>query len=148
MKTFRITSILVLVFTVNLSLAQSSRVIAKIDQKVIEKEPRLERGGQSDSVLSVIHSNTAGDQIRKSLLKNLVYPELMLDNCMEGQVILKVAITYDGMISHISIAKSANSYFAQATIAASVNLERIDLDGQKYRGVPTIYVPLDFHVMR
>ena len=139
MKTFRITSILVLVFTVNLSLAQSSRVIAKIDQKVIEKEPRLERGGQSDSVVSVIHSNTAGDQIRKSLLKNLVYPELMLDNCMEGQVILKVAITNDGMISHISIAD-------QAAIAASVSLDSIDLGGQKYRGVPTIYVPLDFYV--
>jgi TonB family protein len=146
MKTFRITSILVLVFLTTLSFGQSSQVIAKVDHKTSEKNLEFKKADKPSSVTSLEHSKMAVAQIQKRLVENLVYPERMLENGIEGQVVLKVIITSKGKISHTSIAKSVNAYFDQATLAATKNISGIDLKGQKYQGVSTIYVPLNFSI--
>ena len=126
MKTFRITSILVLAFVTTLSFGQSSQAIAKVDQKAFEKNIKSNKEDASNSVSSVEQSKMAVAQIKKLLAENITYPDQMLENGIEGQVVLKVNITSKGKINHTSIAKSKNTYFDKAALAAMKNITKID----------------------
>lgn len=145
MKTFRIISVLVLALIANLSFAQTSRSIAKVDQKAFEKDLSTQKE-KTSKLASLEHSKMAVSQIKKMLVENMVYPEEMLENGVEGQVVLKVLITNKGKIKDASIAKSLNPYFDNASLSAMNNIKTLKLDGKKYDGVGTVYVPIQFSI--
>lgn len=146
MKTFRIASVLILVLAFNLSFGQSSQVVAKVHQKTFEKNLKTPKEELSNSAASLDHSKAAVAQIKKLLVQNLVYPEQMLENGMEGQVVLKVDITPNGKIKEASIAKSINIYFDKAALSAIKGIKALHLKGGKYSGVATVYVPINFSI--
>lgn len=146
MKTFRITSFFVLVLAFNLSFGQSSQALAKVNQKTFEKSLSTHKKPNPNNTLSLEHSKTAVDQIKKRLANNLVYPETMLENGLEGQVVLKVNIDRKGKIKQVNIAKSVNAYFDNATLAAMKQVKSIDMKGKSYFGATTVYVPIQFSI--
>lgn len=146
MKTFRITSILVLVLAAHLSFGQSSQAVAKIDQTAFEKNLSTDKKTNPNNALYLEHSKNAVDQIKKRLVNNLVYPETMLENGLEGQVVLKVNIGQKGTINEVDIAKSVNTYFDKATLTAMQRIKTINIKGKNYFGAGTVYVPINFSI--
>ncbi len=146
MKTFRITSIFTLVLVAHISFGQSSQVVAKIDQTAIEKNLSTDKKNNPKNALSLEHSKTAVDQIKKRLANNLIYPETMLENGLEGQVVLKVNIGPKGTINEVNIAKSVNTYFDKVTLTAMQSIKTIHIKGENYFGASTVYVPINFSI--
>ncbi len=137
---FRITTILVLALVTNLSIAQT----AQVDKKMLAKSKDAKSTQKVNPNLAMEHSQTAVAQIKAHLIETVEYPEEMLENTLEGQVVVKVLISKTGKIKKTSIAKSFNEGFNEAALKAMKSIKSLELSSKFYSGASVVYVPIKF----
>ena len=131
MKT--IITIALFLLAANLSFAQTSLASLEAANK-IEIDPNY----MPESSQFVI------DQIREYLIKNVDYPELMINNSIEGTVVVKVLLSKDGKIHQSKIAKSLHSTFDTEVLETMKKIQKIDTRDHKYKAAYAVYVPIKF----
>ena len=142
MKTLSILSILTFLLVANQSFSQASVAVAKVDKKMITDSPVKVDKKSPASPLE--HSQTAVLQVKTHIIENVVYPKQMMENSIEGQVVVKVLISETGKIKGYQIEKSPNKAFDEAVLKAMKAVKVIKVNGKQYKGVNTIYVPINF----
>lgn len=93
---------------------------------------------------SLLHSRMAVTQLTDHLRKNVEYPLLMVNNCIEGKVIARVLISPQRKIEQYTIVKSPHSDLSEEVLKVLGKIEAIDIPQRYYEGKRTIFVPVQF----
>lgn len=136
-------TIAILILAANLSYAQSTGESQITEEKVLAEAPDAAAHDYSYE-----HGQAAISQLRVHIVENIVYPERMIENGIEGTVVLAVSIAQDGTIEESKIVKSFSSSFDQAILKTLQTMEAIELDGRPYQGGQTIHFPIQFSLNR
>ena len=82
--------------------------------------------------------------LMQHLAENLVYPEEMEGEGVEGKVVISVSISSSGKAKKYAIVQSLNKAFDDAVLDAMKNFKGLNLKKGEYIGVAETQVPLKF----
>ena len=115
------------------TFAQASAQVDKMNDKshsITAQKPKVE------------HSQAAVTQLRKYLAENLDYPASMINNGVEGIIVVEVKIMENGKIEAAKIKKGLHATLDSAVLKTMHKLKKIDTAKNLYEGVATVYVPV------
>lgn len=135
---------LALILSVQLSYAQSE-LAYHVGNEVISTETKY-TGLDKNIDHPVEQSRLAMQTLRKHLIANIEYPEIMMQYGFEGSVVVEVKISDSGMIEKTKIVKSISPLFDKAIIDAMESLDYALAQGQKYQGKKIMQLPISFSI--
>jgi len=127
----------------------SSYIALNNDSKLIDGVTSIDEPSKESMLarkLSFFHSKSAINELRVYFADHVRYPEIMLANMIEGQMILEVAIDRSKNVSDINIFKSIHPQFDKAVERVISDVHHVTLSGDRYYGNSIIYVPLQFSI--
>jgi len=90
-------------------------------------------------------SQAAMQRLRKHILANIEYPELMESYGIEDSVVIEVTVSDAGKIEERKILKSISQLFDKAVLDALQSLDFvIDVKNKKYQGARKLHLSINF----
>lgn len=137
-------ALFILMLFANTAYLQSSQVVAEL-QKTAFEDPHTEEGSAHVKPdYSFYHTLLAVEQLTHHLRNNTQYPDIMVENAVEGMIIIKVKIDTMGKIEAAQIVKSPNAAFDKIVLQSVAQVKEIDFQQSRYEGKKVVFVPLKF----
>ncbi len=95
---------------------------------------------------SAQHTQSAMQKMRKHLLDNIEYPEVMQQYGFEGTGVVEVKVAESGALEEVKIIKSVSPFFDRAILGALESLHSVVAKGQRYEGHRKMQLPVIFSI--
>jgi TonB family protein len=139
-----ISALFILILFANTAYLQSSQAVAVL-HKTTFKDPHTDGGSAHVKPdYSFYHTLLAVEQLTHHLRNNTQYPDIMVENAVEGMLVIKVQIDEMGKIKHTEVVKSPNAAFDKIVLQAVAQIKEIDFQQSRYEGKQVVFVPLKF----
>lgn len=90
------------------------------------------------------HTESAAKQLKNYLAISLQYSDLLIENGIEGEVLVTVDIANDGTLTGFTILESPHSEVTKMVTQAMQNLTAVNFKNHLYRGLNQVVIPLNF----
>jgi TonB family protein len=139
-------ALFILMLFANTAYLQSSHTVATLYKpKTTFADPHTEGGSAYVKPdYSFYHTLLAVEQLTHHLRNNTQYPDIMIENAIEGTLVVKVEIDEMGDIKHTLVVKSPNAAFDKIVLQSVEQIKKIDFQQGRYEGKQVVFVPLKF----
>ncbi len=149
MKTL-ITCIALLCLFANVSIAQLASTDYSISSEIQVNRNSVEKNNSKDLELAALiaekHTHSAEKQLKNYLSGTLEYSDILIENGVEGELIVVVDLAVDGKLASFSILKSPHGEVTKMVSNALQNLTAVNFKNHWYRGSNQIEIPLRFSI--
>lgn len=97
-----------------------------------------------EAMIAEKHTDSAEKQLKNYLAHSLKYSEILVENSVEGKVMVVVNIAADATIGSFTILESPHAEITKMVEEALENLKAISFKDQWYRGEGQLEIPLNF----
>ena len=140
----QITLILALLITGNFFAQGISTPVASANESRLSAEFGKE-ASLSIKEMATLHEKAATDELERFLNEHLTYPELVLEENLEGSLVIRVQLNKRGKIQQLTVvANELPAAFEIAALTALEDLNKITYGRGRYLGSKIIYVPVRF----
>ncbi len=98
----------------------------------------------SSKAMNRLSQKMITNQIRTYLSEHLVYPEVLRDYRIKGEVVMEVTYTKKGKILNLKITDSSNSIFEKVVKESISKFDCLHLNNSDYFGAEIIIIPIYF----
>ena len=120
------------------AIIESENAFAAVEE--LEKEsPSL-----SPEQLYLHHTKMAARQFQNHLASSIVYPDYLEGFCLEGELIVEVAIAKNGDIEAVKTIKSLHDNLDQLVLSSVVDMKKIKTEERSYMGAKRLRIPVNF----
>lgn len=140
MRTLITISFLFFAFTASFSqeMAMVSTTEVNLNEPSTNKEARV--------AIAKMHTGSAVNQIAHYLAENVIYPDDMEEQSINGVVILEIKLNQFGKIKHTKVVESRSKQFEESVQAAMSKMGKVKIDGAFYYGTRKFQVPIQFSI--
>ncbi len=142
-----IIALFIMTLFANTCFSQTSQTVAVVHNTTFtdHNDPHSEGGSAHVKPdYSFYHSLLAIEQLTHHLRNNTQYPDIMVENAVEGTIVVKVKIDTLGKIKQAKVVKSPNAVFDKMILQSVAEIKEIDFQQSRYEGKQVVYVPIKF----
>ena len=119
-----------------------------IENKVVYNHPYSHISNEAMKYnFSRVLNMMATEQVKTYLSENVVYPNLMITNGIEGRAVIQIVLSGNGNIEDYLVVKSPHELFAKAIDRAMDKFKIVDTKGKDYEGFHKVFLALDFSIV-
>ena len=101
----------------------------------------------SPEELYLHHTKMAARQFQNHLASSIVYPDYLEGFCLEGELIVEVAIAKNGDIETVKTIKSLHDNLDQLVVSSVLDMKKIKTDEVYYMGAKRLRIPVNFSML-
>lgn len=90
------------------------------------------------------HTESATKQLKSYLANSLQYSDMLIENGIEGEVLVTVNIATDGTLMGFTILESPHAELTKMVEQVLENLKAVNFKNHWYRGLNQVEIPLNF----
>jgi TonB family protein len=142
MKT--INTLAILLTFVSFTFAQANTT-ASVETNTL-KTTNVHEVAATSAQQSAANTESAIAQLKSALIKNIEFSDEMVSYGKEGTVMVEFKISKQGKVEKSKITKALHPLFDNAVSTSAKQIKRIELNGDRYVGIPNVQVPVVFTI--